>query len=140
MFFNRSLSGPVENPFRCLFSISFRYFVQFTRYTGSLPLRPPLALSNRPRGDSLVNITPPKGFVNPLFQKNQKNYSEPLTGRKALKTKDKLSSFNLCLPEFRTKRMTGTISGREPASSQAPHPFASSRARKLSRYAALPYP
>ena len=110
MFFNRSLSGPVENPFRCLFSISFRYFVQFTRYTGSLPLRRPPALSSRPCGDSLVNITPPKRFVNPLFQKNLKNYSEPLAGRKALKIKEKLSSFNLCLSEFRTKRMSRPLS------------------------------
>ena len=110
MFFNRSLPGPVENPFRCLFSISFRYFVQFTRYTGSLPLRRSPALSSRPCGDSLVNITPPKGFVNPLFQKNLKKYSEPLAGRKALKIKEKLSSFNLCLPEFRTKRMSRPLS------------------------------
>ena len=95
MFFNRSLPGPVENPFRCLFSISFRYFVQFTRYTGSLPLRPPPALSNRPRGDSLVNITPPKRFVNPLFQKKSKKLFGAAYGPESIENQRKIELFQL---------------------------------------------
>ena len=66
MFFNRSLPGPVENPFRCLFSISFRYFVQFTRYT----LRRGSALSQALFRERFANISPEFAVCQALFYKD----------------------------------------------------------------------